>query len=169
MGSRLSSGRTIVDNQWLTGFSMCLSSNSLLRLTIHLKMLSLVCPKPKSFSGTYVAPPSQAAFCWGFIKHVFWKMKESDDKRASLWYTSELQSFPPFPTVYLSFFTVWVYYCSISPFIASAPIRFSLSFSQSLLCPYHFFLFLFPLIVLCLLFLFSLIELGSSRAQRQSM
>lgn len=71
-------------------------------------------PKTKSMSRIYITFPSPSPFCWCIIKHVFCKMKESDDKRGlpliSIWIAPISCSFP---AVYLSFSLVWVYSCII--------------------------------------------------------
>lgn len=86
-------------------------------------------------SRIYIASRSAAPFCWCIIKHVFWKMKEADDKRESLWFPSELQSQPHFPTVYLSFpllrlrgFIIWPPPVPSASFFAfhSRPLNFLL-------------------------------------------
>lgn len=93
-------------------------------------LCQFLCPGPKFQSRIYIAFRSAAPFCWCIIKHVFWKMKEADDKRESLWFPSELQSQPHFPTVYLSFpllrlrsFIIWPPPVPSASFLPFTPIR----------------------------------------------
>lgn len=71
--------------------------------SLSIPLFPRLCPGPRFQSRIYIAFRCAAPFCWCIIKHVFWKMKEADDKRDSLWFPSELQSQPHFPAVYLSF------------------------------------------------------------------
>lgn len=101
-------------------------------LSVNSTFSPRLCPGPKFQSRIYIAFRSATPFCWCIIKHVFWKMKEADDKRDSLWFPSELQSHPHFPTVYLSFpllrlrcFIIWpppVPSASFLPFTPSSSI-----------------------------------------------
>lgn len=103
--------------------------------------LPQVFPKTKSLSRIYIVFPSPAPFYWCIIKHVFWRMKESSDKRDYLWFPSELpQSLAYFPTVYLSFSLLWVCSYITCSLILSLSAFFSLPFS-------HFFLLFFSFIL----------------------
>ncbi len=147
-----------------------MSTPSVLHLATRLEILSAsdmlpqVCSKTKSLSRIYITFPSQAPFCWCIIKHVFWKMKESNDERDYLWFPSELpQSHPHFPTVYLSFSLVWV--CSYSIFLWFSPSLVFRSHSlNSFLCSFSFLLCVFNCLVSHpLLFLPLLMELVGAK------
>lgn len=129
-----------VNNVAVQQFSSSLSG----RRSSVSKTLPQVCPKAKWLSRIYFTAPSQAPFCWCIIKHVFWKMKESYDKRDCLCFPSELpQSHPHFPLCLSLIFShlVLPLLCFLYDYLHLFPFH-SHSFNSSFVL-FHFFLVFF--------------------------
>lgn len=129
-----------VNNVAVQQFSSSLSG----RRSSVSKTLPQVCPKAKWLSRIYFTAPSEAPFCWCIIKHVFWKMKESYDKRDCLCFPSELpQSHPNFPLCLSLIFShlALPLLCFLSDYLHLFPFH-SHSFNSSFVL-FHFFLVFF--------------------------